>query len=80
MGTRPERRNARRRAQTLQSVIAEVMQGSFTTVTLDSLEIRLGVARDAAERIVRRLVSAGVLQEVRRGTWARRGWVAAHQT
>ena len=80
MAAQPDRRNVKRRAQLLQRVIAEVVQGSLTTLTLDSLELRLGLARDAAERIIRRLVSAGVLQEVRRGMWARRGWAAAHQT
>ena len=79
MGTHQDRRNVRRRAQVIQRAIAEVVQGPLTTITLDTLEIRLGVARDAADRIVRRLVCSGVLRETRHGLWERVEWVAAHQ-
>lgn len=78
MGARPDRRNVKRRAQTIQRAIAEVMHAPRATITLDALEHQLGVGREVAQRILRRLVSSGVLQEVREGLWARRGWAAAH--
>lgn len=67
-----DRRNVQRRAQVIRRAIAEVVRG--TTITLETLELRLGVAPDVADRIVRRLVCSGVLREIRHGLWARRAW------
>jgi hypothetical protein len=78
MAARADRRNLKGRAHVIQCAIAEAMQGPCPTLTLDMLQLRLRVGRDAAERIVGRLVSSGVLQEIQYGLWARRGWVAAH--
>jgi len=41
------------------------------TLTVSTLEQWLGVPMEAAERILKRLASSGLVSEVERGVWAR---------
>ena len=66
-----ERRNIRSRAAIVQRVIDGVVQNPSVTLTVATLEKWLGVPMDAAERILDRLASSGLVQEVQRGVWAR---------
>jgi ribosomal protein S25 len=78
MAAAGDRRNVANRRAILQRAIVEVLRRPAVMVTADTLEVRLGIARDAAERIIRRLAGSGLIEEVRRGIWARPGWVRAH--
>ena len=66
-----ERRNIRTRAAIVQRVIQGVVQNPSVTLTVDTLQQWLGVPVEAAERILGRLASSGLVQEVQRGVWAR---------
>jgi len=46
---------------------------------VDTLQQWVGVPVDAAERILRRLASSGLVREVNRGTWARGSWPGAQR-
>lgn len=66
-----ERRNVRSRAAIVQRVIEGVVQNPSVTLTRTALQQWLGVPMDAAERILDRLASSGLVREVERGVWAR---------
>ena len=66
-----DRREKGRRAEVVRTVVAHVVQNPETTLTLQALQEDLNVPPEAATRIVERLVSAGVIREVRRGVWQR---------
>jgi CRP-like cAMP-binding protein len=66
-----ERRNIRSRAAIVQRVIEGIVQNPSVTLTVHTLQQWLGVPRDAAERILGRLASSGLVREVQRGVWAR---------
>ena len=66
-----ERRNIRRRATIVQHVISGVVQNPSVTLTVSTLQQWLDVPMDAAERILNRLASSGLVKEVQRGVWAR---------
>jgi hypothetical protein len=66
-----ERRERGRRAEVVRSVVAQVVQNPEGRVTLEGLQNSLHIPPAAATRIVERLVSAGVVREVRRGVWER---------
>ena len=66
-----ERRNIRSRAAIVQRLIDGVVQNPSVTLTVATLEKWLGVPMDAAERILDRLASSGLVREVQRGVWAR---------
>ena len=66
-----DRREKGRRAEVVRTVVARVVQNPATTLTLDRLQQDLNVPPEAATRIVERLVSAGVIREVRSGVWQR---------
>lgn len=68
---REERRNIRSRAAVVQRVIQGVVQNPSVTLTVTTLQQWLGVPMDAAERILDRLASSGLVREVQRGVWAR---------
>lgn len=66
-----ERRETGRRAEVVRAVVSHVVQNPGGTVTLDALQETLHVPREAADRIVHKLVSAGIVREVKEGLWAR---------
>lgn len=66
-----DRREKGRRADVVRAVVAHVVQNPATTLTLPDLQQALNVPPEAATRIMERLVSAGVIREVRRGVWQR---------
>ena len=69
MGT--ERRDVRSRAAIVQRVIEGVVQNPSVTLTVSTLQQWLGIPVEAAQRILDRLVSSGLVREVQRGVWAR---------
>lgn len=66
-----ERRNIKSRAAVVQRVIEGVIQNPSVTLTVNTLQQWLGVPMEAAERILERLASSGLVSEVQRGVWAR---------
>ena len=66
-----ERRNIKTRAAIVQRVIKGVVQNPSVTLTVSTLQQWLGVPMEAAERILKRLASSGLVSEVERGVWAR---------
>ena len=68
-----ERRDLARRAELVRWVVREIVQNHGIQVTTELVEHWLHVSNDAAQRIVERLVEAGLLREVRRGVYARVG-------
>ena len=69
-----ERRNLNGRAAVVQRVIDGVVQNPSVTLTATTLQQWLGVPNDAAERILDRLASSGLVREVQKGVWARGNW------
>jgi hypothetical protein len=66
-----ERRDVRHRAAIVQRVIEGVVQNPSVTLTVNTLQQWLGIPVDAAQRILDRLVSSGLVREVQRGVCAR---------
>jgi hypothetical protein len=66
-----ERRNISGRAELVRWVVSEIVQNPGVQVTTPKICEWLQVPGDVAERIVDRLVAAGLLQEIRRGVWMR---------
>ena len=66
-----ERRNIPVRAAVVQRVINGVVQNPSVTLTVETLQKWLNIPMDAAERILDRLASSGLVREVQRGVWAR---------
>ena len=69
-----ERRNLRSRAAVVQRVIDGIVQNPSVTLTVQTLQQWLGVPLDAAERILERLASSGLVREVQKGVWTRGNW------
>ena len=69
-----ERRNIKGRAAVVQRVINGVVQNPSVTLTVNTLQQWLGVPIEAAERILGRLSSSGLVREVQKGVWARGSW------
>ena len=69
-----ERRNLRSRAAVVQRVIDGIVQNPSVTLTVKTLQQWLGVPLDAAERILERLASSGLVREVQKGVWTRGNW------
>lgn len=67
------RRDTTRRAQIVRTVLDEIVHGASPVITIESLRSALGISPETAERIVDRLVSAGVLAKARTGVWVRIG-------
>lgn len=78
MGT-GERRNIRTRAAIVQRVINGVVQNPSVTLTVDTLQTWLDIPLDAAQRILSRLASSGLVREVQTGVWARGTWPGAQR-
>jgi DNA-binding GntR family transcriptional regulator len=74
-----ERRNINSRAAIVQRVIDGVVLNPSVTLTVNSLQSWLGVPLDAAQRILQRLASSGLVREVQRGVWARGTWPGAQR-
>jgi predicted AAA+ superfamily ATPase len=72
-----ERRNIKERAAVVRQVINSVIQNPSVTLSVATLQSWLGVPVEAAERILDRLASSGLIREVQRGVWARASWPGA---
>ena len=66
-----DRRDTTRRAELVRSIVAGVVRNPYAVVTIESLADWLHISGGVAERILNRLVSSGLLREVRAGVWAR---------
>jgi DNA-binding IscR family transcriptional regulator len=66
-----DRRDTNRRAELVRSVVAGVVRNPYAVITSESLERWLNVPRGVADRILARLVSAGLVREVQAGVWTR---------
>lgn len=66
-----ERRNLAQRAAVVQRVISSVLENPSVTLSVDTLQMWLNVPMEAAQRILARLVSSGLVREVHRGVWVR---------
>ena len=76
---REERRNIRTRSALVQRVTDSVIQNPSVTLSVNTLQQWLDVPIDAAQRILQRLASSGLVQEVQRGVWARGTWPGAQR-
>ena len=74
-----ERRNIKGRAAVVQRVIDGIVQNPSVTLTVTTLQQWLGVPLDAAQRILDRLASSGLVREVQKGVWARGSWPGAER-
>ena len=74
-----ERRNMEARGAVVRGVINTVLQNPSVTLSVDTLQQWLGIPLDAAERILARLASSGLVREVQRGKWARGTWPGAQR-
>lgn len=77
--TTEERRNIPARAAVVQRVINGIVQNPSVTLTVDTLQAWLDVPLEAADRILQRLASSGLVHEVQKGVWARGTWPGAHR-
>ena len=75
----PGRRDIKGRAAVVQRVIDGVVQNPSVTLTVNTMQQWLGVPGDAAERILDRLASSGLVHEVQKGVWARGSWRGAQR-
>lgn len=66
-----ERRNIRQRAALLQTMVNSVVENPSVTLTVETLETWLNVPRDAASRMLSKLVSSGLVREIKRGVFVR---------
>jgi len=69
-----ERRNIPARAAVVQRVINGIVQNPSVTLTVDTLQAWLDIPMEAADRILQRLASSGLVREVQKGVWARGTW------
>ena len=76
---REERRNIRTRSALVQRVIDGVIQNPSVTLSVNTLQMWLDVPLEAAQRILQRLASSGLVREVQRGVWARGSWPGAQR-
>jgi len=74
-----ERRNTKARAAIVQGVIDSVMQNPSVTLSVNTLQSWIGVPMEAAQRILDRLVSSGLVREIHRGVFARGSWPGAER-
>ena len=74
-----ERRDIKGRAAVVQRVIDGIVQNPSVTLTVATLQQWLGVPLDAAQRILDRLASSGLVREVQKGVWARGTWPGAER-
>ena len=74
-----ERRNISSRAAVVQRVIDGIVQNPSVTLTVNTLQQWLGIPVEAAQRILDRLASSGLVREVQKGVWARGTWPGAQR-
>jgi DNA-binding IclR family transcriptional regulator len=74
-----ERRNINERAAVVRQVINSIVQNPSVTLSVTTLQSWLGVPMEAAQRILDRLASSGLIREVQRGVWARGTWPGAQR-
>ena len=74
-----ERRDLSVRAAVVKRVINGVVQNPSVTLTVDTLQTWLNIPTDAAQRILDRLASSGLVREVQKGVWARGAWPGAQR-
>ena len=74
-----ERRDISARAAVVQRVINGVVQNPSVTLTVETLQKWLNILLDAAQRILDRLASSGLVREVQKGVWARGTWPGAQR-
>jgi hypothetical protein len=74
-----ERRNIAERAAIVRQVINSIVQNPSVTLSVSTLQSWLGVPVEAADRILKRLASSGLIREVQRGVWARGSWPGAQR-
>ena len=74
-----ERRNVKARAAIVQRVIDSVLQNPSVTLSVNTLQSWIGVPMEAAQRILDRLVSSGLVREIHRGVFARGSWPGAER-
>jgi hypothetical protein len=74
-----ERRDIKARAAVVQRVINGIVQNPSVTLSVSTLQQWLDVPTEAAERILDRLASSGLVREVQRGVWARGTWPGAQR-
>ena len=77
----PERRNLARRGALVKRVITEITEEPGLILTVNTMQQWLDVPQEAAERILNRLASSGLVKEVEKGVWARddRFWLPRRQ-
>jgi hypothetical protein len=66
-----ERRDIETRAAVVQRVVESIVKNPSVTLTVNTLQQWLGVPADAANRILNRLASSGLVRELQRGVWTR---------
>ena len=74
-----ERRDIAARAAVVKQVINSIVQNPSVTLSVGTLQAWLGVPMEAAQRILQRLASSGLIREVQRGVWARGTWPGAQR-
>jgi hypothetical protein len=74
-----ERRDIAARAAVVRQVINSIVQNPSVTLSVGTLQAWLGVPMEAAQRILQRLASSGLIREVQRGVWARGTWPGAQR-
>jgi hypothetical protein len=67
-----ERRNVPERSAKLQRVVNLTLENPSVALRVETLGAWLNVQLDAAQRILSRMVSAGLLREVQRGVFVAR--------
>ena len=77
--TTGERRDIGARAAIVKRVINGVVQNPSVTLTVETLQTWLDIPLDAAQRILGRLASSGLVREVQKGVWARAAWPGAQR-
>ena len=66
-----ERRNLRERGKIVRRVIEGVIENPSVTLTVDTLQAWLNVPVEAAQRILARLASSGIVREIQHGVFVR---------
>jgi len=66
-----DRRDTDKRADLVRQIAAAIVQNPHAVVTRESLQTTFGVSSRVAGRILKQLVSSGLIHEVKRGVWAR---------
>ena len=64
-----ERRDTTRRATLVRCLLDGIVQHPRLMLSVPALQQWLQVPVDAAERLIRRLIDAGVIREVQPGVW-----------